>query len=172
VPGLVGRQAAAPILFDAFARLGTPTPLQGAPKGVLVTTSAKLPPPLRHFQSGRYAGEAAQASLHILYPPDGARLDVQSNSSDVVPLKLTGATAPVTVLVNGFPVETQRRGALFFKPAGPGFSRITVIDSAGSTASVTVRVEDGSAAGDTNHASSTACASSPCINKVVAGGIH
>src|SRR6202161_3656654 len=50
VPGLVGRQAAAPILFDAFARLGAPTALPRAPKGVLVTTSAKLPGPLKHFQ--------------------------------------------------------------------------------------------------------------------------
>jgi penicillin-binding protein 1C len=169
VPGLVGREAAAPILFDAFARLGAPAPLPHPPKGVLVTTSAKLPPPLRHFQKGQFAGEAAQASLHILYPPDGARLDVGSGLSDIVPLKLTGATAPVTVLVNGLPVETQGRGALFFKPAGPGFSRVTVIDSAGGTASVTVRVEDGSAVHDTSHAANTACAISPCINKAVAG---
>jgi organic hydroperoxide reductase OsmC/OhrA len=58
---------------------------------------------------------------------------------------------------------------LFFKPAGPGFSRVTVIDSAGGTASVTVRVEDGSAAHDTIHVANTVCAISPCINKAVAG---
>ncbi len=131
VPGLVGREAAAPILFDVFARLGTPAPLPHAPKGVLVTTSAKLPPPLRHFQSGQFGGEAAQASLHILYPPDGARLDIGNGSADIVPLKVTGATAPLTVLVNGVPVETEGRGALFFKPDGPGFSRVTVIDFSG-----------------------------------------
>jgi penicillin-binding protein 1C len=165
VPGLVGREAAAPILFDVFARLGTSAPLPHAPKGVLVTTNAKLPPPLRHFQSGQFAGEAAQASLHILYPPDGVRLDIGNGSADIVPLKVTGATAPLTVLVNGVPVETEGRGALFFKPDGPGFSRVTVIDSAGGSASVTVRVDDGSTGRDPIRAMNTACAISPCINK-------
>jgi penicillin-binding protein 1C len=145
VPGLVGRQAAAPILFDAFARLGVPSAaLPRAPKGVLLTSSAKLPVPLRHFQSGRLAGEAGQPSLHILYPPNGALLDVTTNGApDLVPLKVAGAVAPLTVLVNGIPVEAQQRDALFFRPDGPGFSRITVIDSAGDTDSVVVRVGDG-----------------------------
>src|SRR6202008_3162602 len=44
VPGLVGRAAAAPLLFDAFARLsGQPTSLPRPPSGILLTTSAKLP---------------------------------------------------------------------------------------------------------------------------------
>src|SRR5882724_10932870 len=55
VPGLVGRTAAAPILFDAFARTGKlPAPLLKAPKGTLVASNAKLPLPLRRF---RPAGE-------------------------------------------------------------------------------------------------------------------
>jgi penicillin-binding protein 1C len=84
--------------------------------------------------------------LHILYPPDGARLDVDNDSSDIVPLKITGAVAPLTVLVNGIPIETQGRGVLFFKPNGPGFSRVTVIDASGASDSVVVRV-DSSASG-------------------------
>jgi penicillin-binding protein 1C len=63
-----------------------------------------------------------------------------------VPLKITGAVAPLTVLVNGVPVPEQDHGALFFRPDGPGFSRVTVIDSAGATATAVVRVDDGSAA--------------------------
>jgi penicillin-binding protein 1C len=165
VPGLVGRQAAAPILFDAFARLGAPPAmLARAPKGVLVTSSAKLPVPLRHFRSGHLAGGAWQPSLHILYPPDGARLDMAaSNSPEVIPLKVTGAAAPLTILVNGVPVGTQQRGPLFFKPDGPGFSRVTVIDSAGSTDSVVVRVDDGSATRKVR-ATAALCANSPCDN--------
>src|SRR5437899_1936775 len=51
VPGLIGRSAAAPILFDAFARTGKiPAPLHKAPKGALVASNAKLPPPLRRFR--------------------------------------------------------------------------------------------------------------------------
>jgi penicillin-binding protein 1C len=147
VPGLVGRMAAAPILFDAFARLGTPiAALPRPPKGVLVTSSAKLPPPLRHFQPGRLAGAALQASLRILFPPDGARLDPSTTDGkpSPVPLKITGAVAPLTVMVNGVPVPEQDHGALFFRPDGPGFSRVTVMDAAGATASVVVRVDDNS----------------------------
>ena len=50
VTGLAGRTAAAPILFDAFARL--PQPLEAlppAPEGALIATTAKLPPPLQRF---------------------------------------------------------------------------------------------------------------------------
>jgi len=113
---------------------------------VLLTSSAKLPPPLKHFQSGRLTGDGARPSLHILYPPDGALLDVTTNGApDMVPVKVAGAVAPLTVLVNGVPVEAQQRGALFFRPDGPGFSRVTVIDSAGDTDSVVVRVGDGPA---------------------------
>jgi penicillin-binding protein 1C len=144
---LVGRTAAAPILFDAFARLGAPpVALPRAPKGVLVASSAKLPPPLKRFQPGRFGGVSAEASLHILFPPDGARLDLAATDGKAVPLKITGAVAPLTVLVNGVPVPQPDRGALFFRPDGPGFSRVTVIDSAGATATAVVRVDDGSAA--------------------------
>jgi penicillin-binding protein 1C len=147
VPGLIGREAAAPILFDAFARLGVPTALARPPAGVLMTSSAKLPPPLRHFHPA--AGPDVTNSLHILFPPDGAQLDLSTADSkpDPVPLKITGAVAPLTVFVNGIPVKQRQRGALFFTPDGPGFSRVTVIDSAGGSDSVMVRVGDASAAG-------------------------
>ena len=45
VPGLVGRGAAAPILFDAFARLGSlPAALPKAPKGAIFAANNRLPP--------------------------------------------------------------------------------------------------------------------------------
>ena len=164
VPGLVGRAAAAPILFDAFARMGTPpAALPRPPAGVLVTSSAKLPPPLKRFAPGRLAGENAQASLHILFPPDGARLDLSTTDGkpNPVPLKITGAVAPLTVLVNGIPTPPQARGTLFFRPDGPGFSRVTVIDSSGTTDSVVVRVEDSAAAKALLRAASAASPASP-----------
>ena len=165
VPGLVGRTAAAPILFDAFARLGRPTvALPRAPHGVLVTSSAKLPPPLRYFRANRLAGGASQASLRILFPPDGARLDTQGTEdrADPVPLKVAGASGPLTVLVNGVPVTQPLPGALFFAPGGPGFSRVTVMDGSGATASVVVRVVDGSMAAGTIRATHAVCVLSHC----------
>jgi penicillin-binding protein 1C len=149
VPGLVGREAAAPILFDAFARLSGSASLPRAPAGVVVASNAKLPPPLQHFQPGRLAGATAQPPLRIMFPPDGARLDLSATDGkpDPVALKVTGAVAPLTVLVNGVPVAGEGRSSganvLFFHPAGPGFSRVTVMDGSGAAASVVVRVDDG-----------------------------
>jgi penicillin-binding protein 1C len=146
VPGLVGREAAAPILFDAFARMGAPpAALARAPAGVLVTSSAKLPPPLRRFQATPGAGANAQASLHILFPPDGAKLDLSTTDGkpDPIALKIIGAVAPIILLINGVPVPSEQRGTLFFVPDGPGFTRVTVIDSTGSTDTILVRIDDG-----------------------------
>ncbi len=52
-PGLMGRLAAAPILFDAFARVSERrAPLPAAPRGALKVDGANLPPPLKRFQEG------------------------------------------------------------------------------------------------------------------------
>src|SRR6202022_3694209 len=59
VPGLVGRTAAAPILFDAFARIGKlPVALPNPPKGALAAANGKLPPPLQRFRPGGVAAES------------------------------------------------------------------------------------------------------------------
>ena len=76
VPGILGRTAAAPILFDAFARIGRlPVPLPPPPKGTLIAPTAKLPPPLQQFRQGAVSNRG-QMALRILFPPNGARLDV------------------------------------------------------------------------------------------------
>jgi penicillin-binding protein 1C len=175
VPGLVGRNAAAPILFDAFARMGAPpAALPRAPAGVLMTSNARLPPPLKRFQSGRLVAGGRQAALHILFPPDGARLDISTTQGrpDPVPLKVTGAVAPLTVLVNGIPVRPEGHASLSFKPGGPGFSRVTVMDSTGATDSVMVRVDDATAATVLVRAANTACVLTPCgVNRGVGNGM-
>jgi penicillin-binding protein 1C len=146
VPGLVGRVAAAPILFDAFARTGRlPAPLPPAPKGVLIATAGKLPPPLQRFRPGTLAGDSAEAQLRIMFPPNGARLELASDGAgkpDPIPLKVTGGSGPLTVLVNGLPLPASGgRRTLFFEPDGPGFVRLTVIDGRGATDSVVVRLQ-------------------------------
>ncbi len=78
-PGLIGRQAAAPILFDAFERLGRDVEIIRPPKGVLsASITADLPPPLRHLRKDAPKTMAATetAALKIAFPPDGARIDL------------------------------------------------------------------------------------------------
>src|SRR4029453_5915200 len=141
VSGLAGRTAAAPILFDAFARGPQPlAPLPSAPTGALRTTTAKLPPPLQRFQPQRIAAVSFTRPLHIVFPPNGASLELSANAGeapDPLPVKIAGGTPPLTVMLNGMPLQAERGGrTLFFAPEGPGFVRLTVTDAAGAADSV------------------------------------
>ena len=65
-----------------------------------------------------------------------------SGKPDPIALKVTGGTGPLTVLVNGLPLEiAPGRRTLFFEPDGPGFVRLTVMDGRGATDSVVVRLQ-------------------------------
>jgi len=79
-----------------------------------------------------------------------------------VPLKVTAAIAPLTVLVNGVPTREQPRGSLFFQPTGPGFARVTVVDASGAADSVAVRVEDATSALAAPQATAATCPVTPC----------
>jgi penicillin-binding protein 1C len=139
VPGLIGRAVAAPILFDAFARTGlSPMPLPKAPEGALFASGAKLPPPLRRFSP---ALVEAGSPPRIMFPPNGARLE-RAAGDEPLAVKIAGGRGPLTVLVNGMPVETAGgRRTVFFRPDGPGFVRLTVIDGRGAADTVIVRLQ-------------------------------
>jgi penicillin-binding protein 1C len=145
VPGLVGRAAAAPILFDAFARSGKlPAPLPAAPRGALFASNAKLPPPLQRFRPVGLASEGAEPP-RIMFPPNGARLELAAGENggiDPLALKISGGAAPLTVLVNGVPLGgASAKRTVFFTPDGPGFVRLTVMDARGAADSVMVRLQ-------------------------------
>ena len=134
---------AAPILFDAFARTGHPIePLPRAPKGVIVASTDKLPPPLQRFGPAGLQNALAEPP-RIMFPPNGARLELTGGRHpDPMALKIAGGRAPLTVMVNGVPLHTQTgRHTLFFEPDGPGFARLTVMDARGLSDSVTVRLQ-------------------------------
>ncbi|MBI2713057.1 MAG: penicillin-binding protein 1C [Rhizobiales bacterium] len=143
VPGLVGRAAAAPILFDAFARSGlAPAPLPRAPKGTVFAATSTLPPPLQRFGPAAASGGASEPP-RIMFPPAGARIEwTSSQANEPVALKIAGGLAPLTVMVNGVPLSADStRRTLFFQPDGPGFVRLTVMDARGAADSVMVRVQ-------------------------------
>jgi penicillin-binding protein 1C len=148
VLGLVGRQSAAPILFDAFARLGGEPETIAAPRNVLFATSATLPPPLRHLRKDapKTLAATASATLRIAYPPDGARVDLGfgsgSEGTSPLALKAIGGVPPLLWLINGRPVtEPDVRREAVSPMDGAGFARVSVIDARGATDSVVIRVE-------------------------------
>jgi len=146
VPGLVGRGAAAPILFDAFARTDRPiAPLPPAPKGTLIASTAKLPPPLQRFRPTGLLAQAGDPPPRIMFPPNGASLErsaTEGSRSDPLALRVSGGVAPLVVLVNGVPLGAAGgRRNLFWEPDGPGFVRLTVMDARGAADSVLVRVQ-------------------------------
>ncbi len=148
VPGLIGRVAAAPILFDAFARTGKlPMPLPKPPKGTLLASNAKLPLPLRRFRPAgelvRAGGE--QAPPHIQFPLNGSRIEIAGSGGAEpapMPVKVAGGVLPMTMLVNGISVgEIDGRRQRLVDPPGPGFTRLTVIDATGAADTVVIRIQ-------------------------------
>jgi penicillin-binding protein 1C len=147
VPGLVGRTAAAPILFDAFARTGKiPAPLPKPPKGVLLASNAKLPLPLRRFRPvGELIRTGADQAPHIQFPLNGSRIDVDRSGDGqpaAMPVKVAGGVLPLTMMINGISVgEIDSRRQRLVDPPGPGFARLTVIDATGAADTVVIRVQ-------------------------------
>ena len=147
-PGLIGREAAAPILFDAFERLGRDVEPIRPPKGVLrASVTADLPPPLRHLRNDapKTMAAAEAPAVKIAFPPDGARIDLglSEGARDVkLALKALGGAPPFAWFVNGQPIgdaELRRQSA--WKPDGAGFARVSVVDAKGASDAVVVRLE-------------------------------
>ena len=110
-----------------------------------MASNAKLPLPLQHFRPGGLPGADAGPPLRIMFPPNGARLELVAGAGerpDPVALKVAGGVQPLTVMVNGVPLAgANDRRTLFFSPDGPGFVRLTVMDAVGATNSVVVRLQ-------------------------------
>ncbi|AXV16756.1 penicillin-binding protein 1C [Neorhizobium sp. SOG26] len=148
VPGIAGYQTAAPILFSAFEKSGVAvTPFPPAPAGAMRLAQADLPNSLRRFSvtaSGLFSSSAREPAPQIIYPPEGARVDLGARSGEISPLvlKLQGGRAPFRWLANGKPLQDlSRRRTHDWTPDGAGYSTLTVIDAVGRAATVRVFVE-------------------------------
>lgn len=149
-PGLMGHGAAAPILFDAFARIGERrVPLAPQPEGVLRVSGSDLPAPLKRFAEPgqpRATGPFLQRSLAISFPPDRADVEVaeatDAQGLDPLLLKAEGGALPLTWLADGRPIgTTTHRRDLVWRPQSRGFFKLSVIDATGQVDRVTVRLK-------------------------------
>jgi penicillin-binding protein 1C len=148
-PALAGRTAAAPLLFDAFARLSRQrAPLASAPAGALAGTAIDLPPPLKRFREARETettaalGAYLEPAVQIAFPPDRAELDVEDGDTSGIMVKAEGGALPLTWLVDGVPIATDpARREVELPAVGRGFLKLSVIDANGRADRVTVRLK-------------------------------
>jgi penicillin-binding protein 1C len=142
VPGLIGRTAAAPVLFDAFTRISPDrAALPPPPPEVWQATNAELPRALQRLGPVSPAVASVKPALAIAYPPDGALVDL-SGGAEALALKAEGGVPPMTWLVDGAPIPSRaHRREASWQPSGPGFLDVSVIDATGASARARVRVE-------------------------------
>ncbi len=145
-PGLMGRLSAAPILFDAFARISErAAPFRSAPAGVMRTTGAALPPPLKRFRETTddaiAKGPYLEPPVLISFPPDRSELDIEDREAEPLIIKAEGGALPLTWLIDGSPMTSDPlRREVEWQPDGRGFAKLTVIDAKGRVDRVTVRL--------------------------------
>jgi len=142
VPGLSGITGAAPILFEAFDRLGSrKAPLPKAPSGVLFASNTQLPAPLRRFRHPDEDLVARVSSPEIAFPGDGVDVDLGLNGGSHAPLvvKVRNGVPPFTFFANGAPFgRSQFARQDSWTPDGPGYVTLSVVDAEGRGDSVTV----------------------------------
>ncbi|ESW59750.1 MAG: penicillin-binding protein 1C [Rhodobacter sp. CACIA14H1] len=138
VPGVFGAELAAPVLFQAFARLKPAlAPQPAAPPETLLVANAQLPQPLQRFRS-RSAAFAATGGPSVAFPPDGAEVE---RLPEGMMARVEGGTAPFTWMADGMPLLTAERSREVILPlGGAGFLTLSVIDAEGRSARARVRL--------------------------------
>ena len=139
VPGAFGADLAAPVLFQAFARLKPALEAQlPAPAATLLVANAQLPLPLQKFRSRSAAFDVGVDAPAVSFPPDGAEVELLRGGLLV---RVRGGTGPFTWLADGVPmaIALTARETMLALP-GPGFVTLSVIDAGGRSARASVRV--------------------------------
>jgi penicillin-binding protein 1C len=116
-----------PILPTAQAAQGRVSREHRKPAAV----TAAVPP------LGELVRTGGEQALHIQFPLDGSRIDVDRPGDAV-----SGGVLPITMLVNGMRVgEIDGRRQRLIDPPGPGFARLTAIDAMGAADTIVVRIQ-------------------------------
>jgi penicillin-binding protein 1C len=134
-----GRQTAAPLLFRVFDLL--PAEPRAEP---IELRSPDLPPNLRRLalraeaQVPLSARRTPDRPLKILFPAEDSAVGPHDGR---IPLRVAGGRLPLSWLIDDRPLAapTSRR-ELFWAPDDDGYTKLTVIDATGSSATVVFRV--------------------------------
>ncbi|MEJ6393354.1 penicillin-binding protein 1C [Gymnodinialimonas sp. 2305UL16-5] len=140
VPGAFGADLSAPLLFEAFSRIGDrPTLRPGPPPGALTLLNADLPDPLRRFDPQGGSNGPPQPS--ITFPPEGAVLAYQPDLPVIA--RVAEGTPPFTWLWNGAPIAIgDRDREVILGDIGLGFGELTVIDATGQAGTRQIEIAD------------------------------
>ena len=134
-PGATGRDAALPVLFEAFDLLGAPNGQTHPPEH----QDGPAPPALTHLEP------SGGNDLAILFPPNNTQvlvLDYGPNSRGLS-LSARGGRAPFTWYAEGERVITEATsGRAIWRPTAPGFYDVSVVDAEGQSAHVRVRIRN------------------------------
>ena len=134
-PGITGRTAALPVLFEIADRAAHHLKDSGQAYGRLTTERApRALAAQRDFVS--------VAPPEILFPPRNAELwagTVDGKAPRAFVLAGRGEGA-LRWFVDGEPCEIDAAGAPVWQPSRPGFYRITAVDAAGRSSDVKVRI--------------------------------
>ncbi|WP_332765020.1 penicillin-binding protein 1C [Phenylobacterium sp.] len=129
--GLTGRDAALPLLFDVADQLDAPA---SAPRPIAPRAA---PQALERL-------EQADQGPRLIFPPDGSTVQVEAFGPDARGLVLAAGGEDLAWYVEGAPLATDPvSGRTVWRPKGPGFYRLTVVDTQGRKASARVRVKGG-----------------------------
>jgi len=122
MPGATGASVALPLLARVFG---------------LLPAAPRSPPPALAATAVRTTTAVAGDALRLLFPPPGAVV----SADGPVTIRAMGGQRPLTFLVDGRPIlaEAARREA-GWQPPGPGFYRITILDSDGAAVHAAVQV--------------------------------
>ena len=127
--GLTGRDAALPLLFDVADAVGAPI---SAPRPI---TPKSAPLALQKLR-------AADDGPRMIFPPDGAAVQVDALGPKARGLVLAAEGEGLTWYVEGQPLDPDPiSGRAIWKPAAPGFYKLSVVDAQGRRAQARVRIK-------------------------------
>ena len=130
-PDMTGRDAALPFLFDVADQVGAQT---------------RAPPPIppKSPPTALRTLQPVNAGPRLIFPPDGATVVADGYGAASRGFVLAAGGDGLTWYVDGAPVPLDPvSGHPLWKPPGPGFYRLSVVDAEGRTVQAHVRVLGG-----------------------------
>jgi penicillin-binding protein 1C len=129
--GLTGRDAALPLLFDVADVVGAPA---AAPRPIAPKAAPQALQTLR----------AAAEGPRLIFPPDGAAVQVEALGPKSRGLVLAAGGEDLTWYVAGAPLAADPvSGRVVWRPSAPGFYKLSVVDGQGRKATSRVRIKAG-----------------------------